>query len=324
MDTLNKELDIDLTIEDLNGLVGYEILIDKDEYNKISEEIRVWVFYKWMHALYYYYGSKKPNYIEPNHSNWNDIRIKTHKNYIADTGLPELYKKIKSIKNIKLGKVLDLPDGSFLDLLYARKSVRNFNNEKVTFDELSTIFYIGLRGVKEVRENISNYMSDLSQLKQSEYIAFEFYIMIYNVEGIEPGIYHYNLENNEFCLIKKGNYSNEVTDIQMGQKVIERSKFSIYIGVDFYRYMWRYRYSKKYTLLLMQVGKVAQQIITISQVLGIGSFMSPAIKDSKIEKLIGLDGINESVVYFLSFGKYNKEKGSYMFSNGGNVLEDIK
>ena len=129
---------------------------------------------------------------------------------------------------------------------------------------------------------------------------------------------------SNFCLIKKWNYSNEVTDIQMWQKVIERSKFSIYIGVDFYRYMWRYRYSKKYTLLLMQVWKVAQQIITISQVLWIGSFMSPAIKDSKIEKLIWLDGINESVVYFLSFGKYNKEKWSYMFSNWWNVLEDIK
>jgi len=163
---------------------------------------------------------------------------------------------------------------------------------------------------------ISNYNEDINNLKKSEYSALEFYLVIFNVEWLEKWVYHFNLKNLSLDLIKKWDFRENVKDIQMWQAVLDDAKYSIYISADYSKWMWRYRYSHKLRLLLIQVWKIAQQIVNISLAFDIWTFMSPAIKDSKAEELLWLDWYKEWVVYFMCFWKYQKDNSeSYRFNN---------
>ena len=96
----------------------------------------------------------------------------------------------------------------------------------------------------------------------------------------------------------------------MWQHVVNNAKFSIYITADFHKLIWRYRYSHKLRSLLIQIWKISTSY-------DVWVFVSPAIKDSKIEKLLEITDLErESVLYFMCFWKYDKDKPeSYYFDN---------
>lgn len=304
----------------INYLIEIWALLDEKHFLGIENEIKSWNKYHWRDAMLYHYGSGKPHYIEPYVPDWDTARINEHESYLRESQIPEIYKSIISGKNISIKwKILPLAEADFMELLLSRKTVRNFSPQMIDLHTLYSIFFYATSSVRDIRKLLAwakKSLDGICLLKQSEFTALEFYVSIYNCEWIAPGIYHFNLENTTFDLIEEGDFRNEVQSIQMWQNVLSNSAFSIYIVIDFYKQMWRYRYSHKYRALLIQIGKIAQDFITYALSYWIGAFMSPAIKDSEAEKLLHLNPIHEWVGYFMSFWQYDKTKeSSYFFTN---------
>ncbi|MBP9780081.1 SagB/ThcOx family dehydrogenase [Candidatus Gracilibacteria bacterium] len=307
-------------IPNLDSLIDAGILIDEKEFLKIQDELRSWNKYEWRDAMLYHYGSDKPGYIEPYVSDWETSRIETHEKYLRESRMPDIYKSHGGESTISIkGELLPLNEIDMMQLLLSRRTVRNFTGESVDLDTLYSIFYYATTSVRDIRKVLVQAMLDsdgICLLKQSEFTALEFYVIIHNCVGIAPGIYHFNLEHLTFDLLEEGEFRDEVKSIQMGQSVLHNSAFSMYIAIDFHKQMWRYRYAHKYRTLLIQIGKIAQDFITYALSFGIGSFMSPAIKDSEAENLLDLDPTHEGVGYFMSFGKFNaRNESSYFFTN---------
>ena len=70
----------------------------------------------------------------------------------------------------------------------------------------------------------------------------------------------------------------------------------------FSRTLWKYRLENAYRSLWLDAGHLAQTFSLLATSRGLGPFTTAAMQDSRIEKLIGLDGIAEFPVYLCGAG----------------------
>ena len=70
----------------------------------------------------------------------------------------------------------------------------------------------------------------------------------------------------------------------------------------FARTMWKYGRARAYRVVLLETGHLGQTFCLTATRLGLAPFTTAALKDSLIEKDLGIDGISESVVYVTGVG----------------------
>ena len=70
----------------------------------------------------------------------------------------------------------------------------------------------------------------------------------------------------------------------------------------FPRVQWKYPSARAYRTVLLDAGHLCQTFCLVATWLGLAPFCTAAIKDTLIEKDLGLDGIRESVLYMAAVG----------------------
>jgi len=70
----------------------------------------------------------------------------------------------------------------------------------------------------------------------------------------------------------------------------------------FRRTMWKYNYARAYRVVLLDAGHLCQTFCLVATWLGLAPFCTAALKDTLIEKELGIDGIRESVLYVAGVG----------------------
>jgi SagB-type dehydrogenase family enzyme len=70
----------------------------------------------------------------------------------------------------------------------------------------------------------------------------------------------------------------------------------------FPRSMWKYRFARAYRVVTLDAGHLCQTLCLTATFLGLAPFCTAALKDTLIEKDLGLDGITESVMYVAGVG----------------------
>ncbi len=70
----------------------------------------------------------------------------------------------------------------------------------------------------------------------------------------------------------------------------------------FARTMWKYPHPRAYRVVLLDAGHLGQTFCLTATRMGLAPFSTAALKDSLIEKDLGIDGISESVLYVTGFG----------------------
>jgi SagB-type dehydrogenase family enzyme len=70
----------------------------------------------------------------------------------------------------------------------------------------------------------------------------------------------------------------------------------------FARTMWKYGRARAYRVVLLETGHLCQTFCLTATRLGLAPFSTAALRDSKIESDLGLDGISESVLYVAGVG----------------------
>ena len=74
------------------------------------------------------------------------------------------------------------------------------------------------------------------------------------------------------------------------------------ITAVFPRSMWKYRFPRAYRVVLADAGHLCQTFCLVATYLRLAPFCTMALKDSLIERDLGIDGINESILYVAGVG----------------------
>jgi SagB-type dehydrogenase family enzyme len=136
----------------------------------------------------------------------------------------------------------------------------------------------------------------------------EAYLLARNVSGIPQGVYHYDAVGHRLQEIRRGANSAEIQKLLAGQWWFRDTAFVVFLAAVFHRTQWKYDYARAYRAVLAEAGHLSQTFCLTSTWLGLAPFCTMAFADTRIEELLKLDGISESVIYVMGGGTRPKEK----------------
>jgi len=210
------------------------------------------------------------------------------------------------------GEVTELPlverGGGIFELLPRRKTTRAFDVERpLATDELSVV----LRSVYGVHGHATA-MPGVVTLKRTSPSGgglhpVESYLLAANVEGLEPGLYRYLVENHALELLEALGSPREAhqlgTAFMCGQTYFGSAHVLVVMAARFERNHWKYNaHDKAYPAILMDAAHLSQTLYLGAAELGLGAFVTAAINGVDVDERLGLDGYREGSLAICGFG----------------------
>ncbi|PNQ05489.1 MULTISPECIES: SagB/ThcOx family dehydrogenase [unclassified Mesotoga] len=185
------------------------------------------------------------------------------------------------------------------EIVFSRESRRVYSDEKLSLEALSFLLWSS-QGVKAVMKN--NYATLRTVPSAGARHPFETYIFVRLVKGLKRGLYRYVALSHSLVLEKEGDFASEVADAALGQKFVGHCAVTFVWSVIPYRTEWRYDLTS-YKPILLDAGHICQNLYLACEALNLGTCAIAAYDQEKIDKLIGLDGYDEFVIYMAPVGK---------------------
>jgi SagB-type dehydrogenase family enzyme len=189
--------------------------------------------------------------------------------------------------------------------LRRRRSRRTFNGASLTLGQLAFLLW-ATQGVQRVFGK--NYSTFRPVPSGGARHPFETYLIVNRVEGLRPGIYRYLPLSHRLEL--------HVADEALGARVLAAcagQTFIVESAVVFawscipYRSEWRYHIGAA-KLMLIDAGHLCQNLYLACEAIGCGTCAVADYVQELFDRLLGLDGVDEFVVYLAPVGKVGKSK----------------
>ena len=201
---------------------------------------------------------------------------------------------------------LELPefprDDGFPEVLLQRRTWRHFGDRQVTLDELSTL--LGLTW--GVQMWVHGWGDRPSPFKTSPSggarHSLEAYVLAWDVEGVDPGTYHYCPDTHSLAVLETGTPISVLEDFVPQQKWFHRPAAVVFMTSVFERVHSKYRHPRAYRVLHLEAGHFSQTFCLVATWLGLAPFLTTALGDTAIERHLGIDGVDESVIHAVGVG----------------------
>jgi SagB-type dehydrogenase family enzyme len=187
----------------------------------------------------------------------------------------------------------------------ARRTVRAYSETPLSLEELSYLLWVS-QGVKRISSRPSTARTVPSAGARH---AFETYLLVNRVEGLDAGLYRYAaIENSLLRLEAPADIAERIAHDCLEQAQITNSAATFIWAAVLERMYWRY-VERGYRYLHLDAGHVCQNLALGAEQLGCGICPIAAFNDELLNATLGLDGEDMFVVYLASLGK-KKEKSA--------------
>src|SRR5262249_55544210 len=130
----------------------------------------------------------------------------------------------------------------------------------------------------------------------------EVYLMALKIDGLAAGMYHYQPRDHLLEPMPVQASPRLARQYCADQKHASEAAALFIMTAVFSRTMWKYHKARAYRVVLLDAGHLCQTFCLTATRIGLAPFSTAALKDSLIEKDLGLDGISESVLYVAGVG----------------------
>ena len=211
---------------------------------------------------------------------------------LASTTFTFLYGGFKLMSEVEVGVKGDgwikLPeprkrgDISVEEAIEKRRSIRDYLDKPIKIEHLSQILW----AAQGITDPIKKFRSAPSA---GATYPLEIYVVVGEVEGLNPGVYHYNPYNHSLRLIKEGDYRYQLYKACVDQKWVLKAPASIVITAVYERTTSRYG-ERGIRYVHMEAGHVGQNIYLQATALGMGTVAVGAFYDEKVEEILNAKG----------------------------------
>lgn len=238
----------------------------------------------------------------------HEFMVKTRYENLAGTaqqaGIPQppleaLYSGMEMVIDLPMPEEIPEITIDFMAAIELRMSVRDYQQLPISLLELSYLLWC-TQGVKQVLGVTSTLRTVPSAGARH---AFETYLLINRVEGLQPGLYRFlALEHKLVAVTMDKDIAGEIMKACKGQKTVLNSAVTFLWAADAKRMTWRYG-ERGYRYLHLDAGHVCQNLYLAAQVIGCGSCAIAAFDDEALHQVIGIDGEEQFMVYLATVGK---------------------
>jgi SagB-type dehydrogenase family enzyme len=130
----------------------------------------------------------------------------------------------------------------------------------------------------------------------------ECYVFAFRVDGLPPGLYHYDSRRKALRLLRKGDLRQQAIRAAAGQQFVGRAAFLCAMTAVFERTLWKYELENAYRVVWMDAGHLGQTFSLLAVARGLAPFTTAAIHDTTLEQLLRIDGVREFPVYLCGAG----------------------
>jgi len=231
--------------------------------------------------------------------------------------MPRPIKRYAGAKQVLLPQ--PVVDSDFARVLLERRTWRKFSKRAVGLPLLGNLLGLtwGVRGWVEIPK--LGPIAVKTSPSGGALHPIEAYVLARNVDGLRPGLYHYNATDHRLELLRRGANSRQITGYLANQWWYRGAAFVVFMTAVFGRTRWKYDYARAYRAVLIEAGHLCQTFCLSATRLGAAPFCTMAFADSKIERALGIDGISESAIYVTGAGlRPENAKGAHLLS--GNEI----
>lgn len=182
---------------------------------------------------------------------------------------------------VKLPPPREQGEMSLEETIYRRRSVREYKVESLSISQISQVLWAaqGLtdtQGLRAIPSAGATY-------------PLEVYILIGRdgVEGLEPGIYHYNVVKHSLNLHKEGDLRRELAVAALEQEFIAGAPVNMVICAIFER-TFRYYGRRAERYVHMEVGHAGENVSLQAVALGLATVMVGAFDDERVSAMMDL------------------------------------
>ncbi len=204
-------------------------------------------------------------------------------------------------------RLIDLPAGNAFDpglldfksLVENRETLRKYTDSPLSLEELAYLLW-GTQGVKSVTEKP---VSKRTVPSAGSRHAFETYLLINNVEGLEPGLYRYLALEHKLAKLEAPEDINTIlTEACLKQPHVKNSAVTFFWAAVPLRMTWRYC-QRGYRYLYLDAGHVCQNLYLLAESIRCGVCAIAAYDDDLVNHALGFDGEEQFAIYIATLGR---------------------
>ena len=193
------------------------------------------------------------------------------------------------------------------NVLLQRKTCRSYTGAAITLKDVGTLLYLSL-GYLHERDNDrdDSIAQGLSARRSSPSAgglnACEGFLLVQNVDGLEPGIYAYHPADHTLSRINPLPQP-ALGQLLGGQHFINNLPLGLFITARFDRLWWKYEHSRAYRMAFVEAGHLSQTFQLVATALGLNTWLTGAFADQQVEALLNLEGSAEQPLFFVGCGQ---------------------
>jgi len=200
-----------------------------------------------------------------------------------------------------IGKI-EMPEMSLHKAIEQRRSLRKYSAQALSMDELSFLLWAS-SWARDFRSNERMEITLRNVPSAGARHPLETYVDVRNVEGINAGLYYYHPIKHCLVLLDASEAkAQQIFEGCMRQEMLKTAAVNFILSAVPYRTVWRYG-QRGYRYLYLDAGHVGQNMHLAAEAIGGGACMIGAYLDEAMNEALGLDGMEEFVIYIASVGK---------------------
>ena len=209
---------------------------------------------------------------------------------------PKTYKTYPAAAKIELDTPALEGGMPLWEAIRSRLSIRNYRNIPLEKRHLSQLLW--------ATQGISREAMDFefrTAPSAGALYPVETYLVMNNVEGIEQGVYHYDVKNHQLDLLKSGDFRMDVAHAALDQDMAYAANVVFVWTALFARSKWKYK-QRAFRYVYLDAGHIAENLALAAVALGLGTCQIGALYDDEVNALVNIDGEEESILYMSTVG----------------------
>jgi SagB-type dehydrogenase family enzyme len=258
---------------------------------------------EWAHwseeARFFHFGTKDAAYIGDD----DDHRRAAAAVALESGPPPAIFKSYPEAPRVRLPRAFLPLRRDFDDVLLSRRTHREFTRGPVGLRELATVLHYSFAPMYFVDAREYGTLLMRTSPGGGARHEIEAYVGVLNVEGVAPGLYHYNTEQHSLELLNPTFGTEQVDRLSFGQEMAVTAGFVVFLTALVHRATYKYRHPRTLRMILLDTGHLAQTFDLVTTATGLGPFQTAAFRDSEVETTLGINGISETALYLLGAGR---------------------
>lgn len=215
------------------------------------------------------------------------------------------------------------PEDPFFQTLLRRRTRRTFSTEPVDLDRFSTLlrWTLGVQGTIQLSESYHALLKTSPSGGATHPI--EGYPVVLGVDGLEPGIYHYNAFRHSLELLRtapRDALSGLLVALASGQDYVGKVAFAVLLTARLGRNFWKYpQVCRTYGVVLQDAGHLSQSLYLAATRLELGVFYTAAVSGHVARASLGIETAVDAPLGLCGFGLPAAETSDGETSDGPTV-----